>query len=84
MPHAPVWSVAEAKARFSEVLEQARETPQVVTRNGRRAAVVVSVAEWERRTSRAGTLADFLARSPLRGSGLQLDRIADAPRDIEL
>jgi prevent-host-death family protein len=76
--------VAEAKARFSEVLDQARATPQTITRNGRRAAVVVSVEEWERRSSRSGSLADFLAASPLRGSRLRIDRTKDRPRDIDL
>jgi prevent-host-death family protein len=80
----PIWSVAEAKARFSEVLDQARGGPQIITRNGKRAAVVVSVEEWERRKNRTGTLADFFARSPLRGSDINLDRIKDRPRDRKL
>ena len=84
MPHDPLWSVAEAKARFSEVLDQSRAGPQTITRNGRRTAVVVSVEEWERLHRRAGTLADFFASSPLRGPGLRLERSKDRPRDIAL
>jgi prevent-host-death family protein len=84
MPHDPTWSVAEAKARFSEVLDQARAAPQTITRNGRRAAVVVSADEWDRRNSRTGTLAEFFARSPLRGSDIDLDRIKDRPRRVKL
>jgi predicted nucleic acid-binding protein len=35
-----VWTVAEAKAKFSEVLENAQKHgPQAITRNGQRAAV---------------------------------------------
>ncbi len=78
------WSIADAKARLSSVIEQARTGPQVITRNGRPAAVVVSIEEWERRTARSGTLADFLASSPLRGSGLSLERRKDLPRKIDL
>ena len=84
MPHDPTWSVAEAKARFSEVLDQARAAPQTITRNGRRAAVVVSADEWDRRKSRTGTLAEFFSRSPLRGSDIDLDRIKDRPRRVKL
>ena len=84
MTHVSTWSVAEAKAKLSQVLEQAREGPQTITRNGRATAVVVSVEEWERRTTRVGTLADFLAASPLRGSALKLERSKDRPRDIDL
>src|SRR5208282_3230041 len=48
-----------ANARFSEVLDQRRRWPQTITRNDRWAAVIVSVGEWERRTSRTGTLAEL-------------------------
>jgi prevent-host-death family protein len=82
--HTPAWTVAEAKAKFSQVIEQARTGPQTITRNGRPAAVVVSAEEWERRTSRTGTLAEFLAASPMRGSGLKAERSKDRPRDIDL
>ena len=79
------WSVAEAKAKFSEVIEKANsEGPQTITRNGRRAAVLVAVEEWERRTKRKGTLAEFFAASPLRGSGIKLDRLPMRLRKVDL
>ncbi|CCG08067.1 Putative uncharacterized protein [Pararhodospirillum photometricum DSM 122] len=79
------WTVAEAKAKFSEVIEQARQgTPQTITRNGRSAAVVVSVEEWDRKTRRSGTLAEFFAESPLHGSELTVERRQDGPREIDL
>lgn len=79
------WTVAEAKAKLSEVLERAAsDGPQTITRNGRKTAVVVAVEEWERKTRRRGTLADFFAASPLRGSGLKIRRRKDRPRKINL
>ena len=43
------WPVQDAKARFSELLETClREGPQLVTRRGAEAAVLVPIAEWER------------------------------------
>jgi prevent-host-death family protein len=67
------WTVAQAKAKFSEVLDRAiAEGPQTITRRGRTAAVVVDADEWNRKTKRVGTLADFFAASPLRNSGLKL------------
>jgi prevent-host-death family protein len=79
------WTVAEAKAKFSELIERARSRgPQTITRNGRSAAVLVSAEEWERKTKRSGNLAEFLAASPLRASGLVIDRSKDKPRDVEL
>ncbi len=79
------WSVAAAKAKFSEVIDRAlSEGPQTITRNGRSAVVVVAADEWERKTKRSGNLAEFFARSPLRGSRLRLDRMKDGPRDLDL
>lgn len=43
------WQVQDAKARFSELLDTAlREGPQVVTRRGVEAAVLVPIEEWKR------------------------------------
>ncbi|MGJ4952524.1 type II toxin-antitoxin system Phd/YefM family antitoxin [Bradyrhizobium sp. HKCCYLS20291] len=78
------WTLAGAKARLSEVVERAQAGPQVITRNGKPTAVVVSVEEWSRKTERKGTLAEFLLASPLRGADLDLSRATDKPRDIEL
>lgn len=79
------WSVAEAKAKFSEVVERAKtDGPQRVTKNGRDAVVVVSAAEWDRRDVMKGSIVDFFERSPLRGSGIDLERVRDAPRDVDL
>ncbi|MGA2646213.1 MAG: type II toxin-antitoxin system Phd/YefM family antitoxin [Candidatus Sulfotelmatobacter sp.] len=79
------WTVAEAKAKFSEVIEQAMsEGPQTITRNGRIAAIVVGAEEWQRKTQRAGNLAEFFAASPLRGSGLKAHRLKERPRKVSL
>jgi prevent-host-death family protein len=77
--------VADAKARLSEVIDKAhREGPQTITKNGRTTAVVVSIEEWERKTARTGSLAEFLLASPLRGADLDVERSRDDAREIEL
>lgn len=44
-----IWPVQDAKARFSELLETCvEEGPQMVTKRGAEAAVLVPVAEWRR------------------------------------
>lgn len=79
------WTVAEAKARFSELIEQAQaKGPQTITKHGRTAAIVVSAEEWERKTKRTGNLAEFFAASPLRDSGIDIKRRKDRPQKIDL
>jgi antitoxin Phd len=49
------WPVQDAKARFSEFLEKClTEGPQMVTKRGAEAAVLVSAAEWQRLQASAG------------------------------
>ena len=82
---ADTWTVAQAKAKFSEVIEKARLSgPQTVTKNGRSAVVVVSAEEWEQKVRRKGNLATFFEESPLRGSRLDLARMKDGSRDTDL
>lgn len=79
------WTLADAKAHLSEVVESAlQQGPQIITRHGRKAVVVVAAEEWERKTQRQGTLADFFAASPLKDSGLEVERPQDAPRELDL
>jgi len=81
---AETWTVAEAKAKLSEVINRAETTgPQTITRNGRKTAVLVAAEEWERKTTRQGNLAEFFAASPLRGSKLKIRR-RDRPRKVSL
>jgi len=79
------WTIAEAKAKFSEVVEKARsEGPQTITRHGHDAVVVVAAEEWERKSKRSGNLAEFFAASPLRGSGIKVSRRKERPRKVDL
>ena len=43
-----IWSVQDAKNRFSEVVEAARRRPQTVTKHGKPAVVVLAANEYER------------------------------------
>ncbi len=82
---ARTWAVAKAKAHLSTVIDQAlADGPQTITRSGRRAVVVVSAEEWERKTKRKGNLAEFFASSPLRGARVHIKRLNDKPRRSEL
>ncbi len=56
------WPVQDAKARFSEMLETClREGPQMVTKRGAEAAVMVPVEAWRRlRQSARPTLSELL------------------------
>src|SRR5215831_1650943 len=82
---AQTWTVAEAKAKFSELLEKAKsDGPQKITKHGRTTAVVVAAEEWERKAERKVNLAEFLAASPLRRSRITLRPLPVRLRRVEL
>ena len=60
------WKLEDAKNRFSEVVRLARKhKPQLVTKNGRDAVVVVSAEDYASLTAPEENLVDFLRNSPL-------------------
>lgn len=63
------WPVQDAKARFSELLDTClREGPQLVTRRGEDAAVLVPVEAWRRlQTNAQPTLKELLLADMARG-----------------
>jgi antitoxin Phd len=63
------WPVQDAKARFSELLETClKQGPQLVTKRGEEAAVLVPIAEWRRlRGAPTKTLKDLLLTDEARG-----------------
>nr|WP_129667012.1 type II toxin-antitoxin system prevent-host-death family antitoxin [Phytoactinopolyspora endophytica] len=79
-----VWTVAEAKARLSEVIDRAeRVGPQTISRRGKETVVVVAIDEWHKKSVRKGTLAEFFANSPLAGSGIEIERAQGRMREVD-
>ena len=63
-----VWSVQDAKNRFSEVVDAARRGPQTVTKHGKPAVVILDAAVYERlhglERARAPSFGQFLLEMP--------------------
>ncbi|HYJ80920.1 MAG TPA: type II toxin-antitoxin system Phd/YefM family antitoxin [Longimicrobiaceae bacterium] len=83
------WKLEDAKNRFSEVVRRALgHEPQLVTRNGRDAVVVLSVEDYERLLEPEEDLFTFLQSSPLAealaAGEIDLERPLDFGRDIDL
>jgi antitoxin Phd len=62
------WTMSEARAHLSDLLSAAlRGDPQIITRRGEDAVVVVSMATYRAELERPSTkLSDFFANSPHR------------------
>ena len=79
------WSLQDAKNQFSELVRRVlAEGPQLVTRSGQDAVVVVTASEYERLTAPRQSLLTFLQASPLASVELDFNRSSDSGRPIEI
>jgi prevent-host-death family protein len=77
------WQLQEAKSRFSEVVDLTlSEGPQMVTRHGKDAVVILSVLDY-RRMSGVPSLVKTLLGAP-RGEPLVIERDRAVVRDVVL
>jgi antitoxin Phd len=78
-----IWSVQDAKNRFSEVVEAARRKPQTVTKHGKPTVVIVAADEYERLRKlehlKAPTFAELLLAMPTGGD--EFERLEGRMRD---
>ena len=78
----PTWPVQDAKARFSELLDTCvAQGPQMVTKRGAEATVLVPVAQWRRmQTVTRPSLKSLLMSDRGRGELLLPERGVDQYR----
>lgn len=82
---AAVWPLQEAKNKLSELIDRAAKGgPQVVTRHGKRVAVVLSASEYDRLRRPRKTLFEFLRSAPTAGLKLRIERDRSPGRTVEL
>ena len=77
-----VWQLQEANNKLSEVVEEAlAHGPQVITKRGIEAVVVLSYAEYRTMLAKQKKLSTFFRESPLSGADLDLTRDSSGLRD---
>lgn len=75
------WQIQDAKNKLSEVITLAlKQGPQLITKYGEKAVVVISYSEYEKLKKSKGKLSEFFSTSPLAGLELDLDRDKSMPR----
>ena len=70
-----MWQLQEAKSKFSQVVEEAiRSGPQLITKRGVEAVILLSYAEYRRLIVTQPKLSTFFRESPLAEGPLDLRR----------
>lgn len=79
------WQLQDAKSKFSQLVDKAiHHEPQIVTKHGHKAVVILSFDEYRSMTKPSSDLVSFFRNSPLLDTDIDLSRNNDLPRDIEL
>lgn len=80
-----LWQLQDAKNKFSNLVEKAKTSgPQIVTKHGEEAVVVLSVSEYKKLIKPKIDLVKFLQKSPLSELDIDIERSKELPREITL
>jgi len=78
-----MWTLQDAKNRFSAVVEAALAgRPQEVSRRGRPAVVVLAAEEYQRLVAEAAEHRESFAEHLLQFPGSPVERLQAKPRDV--
>ncbi len=81
---ARTWQLQDAKNRLSELVDATRQGPQLITRRGKQAAVVLSIEQYSRLVEKKGRLLDVLRAAPKIPGGLDIERSTDTGRPFDI
>jgi prevent-host-death family protein len=77
-----IWQLQDAKNKLSELIERAlKQGPQLITRRGKKAVIVMSYKEYERMKNSQIKLSEFFRASPMTKVDLNLKRDKSLPRE---
>ena len=79
------WQLQEAKAKFSELVNEVMEDGyHTITKNGHPVVVIISHEDFEKFMKPKNTLGEFLSESPFSEFNLDIGRDKDLGREIDL
>ena len=76
-------TLKEARNKLGGLIKLAEKgEPQIIRRNEREVAVVVSIEDWQKINGKQESLVEFLQKSPLDEIIPYLNRSEDLPREV--
>ena len=78
------WALNDAKTSFSELIEQAKLEPQLVTKHGRETAVVLSIEQYTRLLPAPNAWLELRPHQALLTDAAEFERLETTERQISL
>lgn len=79
-----VWQLQEAKAKLTQLINESKNEPQIISRHGKNETVVISFEKYQELIGKKESVAKFFQNSPLYGLDLDIKRDKSKMREIDL
>lgn len=79
-----IWQLQEAKAKLTQFVNEAKNSPQIISRRGEPEIVAMSIEKYNELTGSKNSFVAFLKCSPLHGLDLKIVRDKSPSREVDL
>ena len=79
-----VWQLQEAKAKLTQLINEAKVEPQIISRRGVPETVVLSIEKYKELCGTKKDIVSFFRDSPLCGIELNLKRDSSPMRPVKI
>ena len=79
-----VWQLQEAKAKLTELINDTKDEPQIISRRGVNEVVVINMKKFAELCKTQESIVSFFKNSPLNEIEVEFDRDKHAMREIDL
>lgn len=79
-----VWQLQEAKAKLTQLVNEAKLEPQIISRRGVKETVVISFKKYQELVGKKEDIVSFFRKSPLNALDLDFKRDSLPSREVDL
>ena len=79
-----VWQLQEAKAKLTQLMNEAKLEPQIISRHGVSETVVMSINKYKKMCGKKENIVSFFKKSPLNGIEIEFTRDQSPAREADL
>ena len=78
------WQFQEAKAKLTQLINEAKLEPQIISRYGVEETIVLNIEKYKEMVSKNENITSFFRQSPLHNLELEISRDKSNMRQIDL
>ncbi len=79
-----IWQLQEAKAKLTQLINESKSEPQIISRHGVHESVVISMEQYLELCGSKENITTYFRKSPLFGVDIAFERDQSPNRDTDL